>query len=377
MELVWKGSPNYNRRTMPVKRIVIHWFGLGTLESANTRFQNPATQVSAHYGISKGRIWQWVKESDVAWHSGNAAVNAESIGIEHDATLNGHNLSDEDYRLSAEIVAEICKRHNIPLDRKHIIGHREVKATQCPGTIDIDRIINLAKPIAIPLPLTLVANKNNWNTLADQLAGVSEWFTKYSQGRLNVTFDVIKTGFQEVPLAPFLGMKSVDINWYREHVTPLVKGKGSLFLLNPDQYQNGNTFGFMTYGDPGRPVRMELTAVEDEPNGGTTIFAQRAFHEVCHMLFFLTGQPDKTHEYLYQESDKKADLLALVDYVKLEKSLSLIKSIRMSQAKVVKSKVDGSIYVCYEMPDFDYLKKKANLEGFEIPTIIPDTDSLR
>ncbi len=50
---------------------------------------------------------------------------------------------------------------------------------------------------------------------------------------------------------------------------------------------------------------------------------------------------------------------------------------KMNQAKVVKSKVDGSVYVAYEMPDLDYLKKKANLEGFDIPNPIPDTDSLK
>lgn len=49
----------------------------------------------------------------------------------------------------------------------------------------------------------------------------------------------------------------------------------------------------------------------------------------------------------------------------------------MNQAKVVKSKVDGSIYVAYEMPDMDYLKKKAALEGFTIPNPIPTVDNLQ
>jgi murein DD-endopeptidase MepM/ murein hydrolase activator NlpD len=48
----------------------------------------------------------------------------------------------------------------------------------------------------------------------------------------------------------------------------------------------------------------------------------------------------------------------------------------MNQAKVTKSKKDGSIYVSYEMPDMEYLKKKAALEGFIIPDPIPDTDTL-
>lgn len=145
MNIIWKGSPNFSKRTQPIRKIVIHWFGIGTLESANARFQNKANQTSAHYGISKGRVWQWVKEQDVAWHAGNWAVNSESIGIEHDAVLNKHDLTEQDYQLSGELVAGICQRYGIPLDRKHIIGHREAKATQCPGTVNIDKIIAIAE----------------------------------------------------------------------------------------------------------------------------------------------------------------------------------------------------------------------------------------
>ncbi len=31
------------------------------------------------------------------------------------------------------------------MDRKHIKGHNEISATQCPGTLDIDRLIKMAK----------------------------------------------------------------------------------------------------------------------------------------------------------------------------------------------------------------------------------------
>jgi N-acetyl-anhydromuramyl-L-alanine amidase AmpD len=149
MDIIWKGSPNFQKRTKPVKKIIIHWFGVGTLESANARFQNSnaAVPASAHYGISKGRVWQWVKETDIAYQAGVWAVNTETIGIEHDATTD-HNLAEQDYLLSAQLVREIAQRHNIPLDRQHIIGHRDVKPTQCPGTIDINKIINLAKNMA-------------------------------------------------------------------------------------------------------------------------------------------------------------------------------------------------------------------------------------
>jgi N-acetyl-anhydromuramyl-L-alanine amidase AmpD len=160
MNIIFKGSPNKDSNRKPIDRVVIHWFGQGTLASANTRFQNAENKVSAHYGISGDTVYQWVKEEDVAYHCGNYAMNQRSIGIEHDATLD-HNASNETYRTSAELIANICNHHNIPLDRDHIIGHKEVISTQCPGTLDIDRIIREAKAVggSSPFEVELLKKK--------------------------------------------------------------------------------------------------------------------------------------------------------------------------------------------------------------------------
>ena len=48
----------------------------------------------------------------------------------------------------------------------------------------------------------------------------------------------------------------------------------------------------------------------------------------------------------------------------------------MNQAKVVKSKNSQTIYICYPVPNMDYLHTKANLEGIVIPTDVPNTDTL-
>lgn len=144
--IIWKGSPNKDGNRLVIDRIVMHWFGVGTLDAANTRFQNVANQVSAHYGISNNTVYQWVKEEDVAYHAGNYAMNQRSIGIEHDATTT-QPASDETYATSIQLVADICKRHSIPCDRTHIIKHNQVIATQCCGTLDVDRIVSEAKII--------------------------------------------------------------------------------------------------------------------------------------------------------------------------------------------------------------------------------------
>jgi len=122
---------------------------MGTLEGANATFQKPSG-TSAHYGISDTRVWQWVKEEHVAYHAGNYVVNQKSIGIEHDANPD-KLLSEASYQTSGRLVAEICKRYNIPLDRTHIIKHSEVpRNTQCSGSIDIDKIIRIAKGETMP-----------------------------------------------------------------------------------------------------------------------------------------------------------------------------------------------------------------------------------
>lgn len=140
-----------------INKVVLHWI-VGTLESADATFANPDRKASAHYGIGDNEIHQYVKEQDTAWHASNLTVNRESVGIEHEG---GWLLSDgtrfkptdETHKTSAELVADICKRYNIPLDREHIRIHKEFSATQCPGSLDVDRIIEMAKAInAVPTP---------------------------------------------------------------------------------------------------------------------------------------------------------------------------------------------------------------------------------
>lgn len=145
MNIKWIGSPNYDDASYrkPIDRVVIHWFGVGKQAGADATFQKPGG-TSAHYSIEDDSIHQYVAEENVAYHAGVYAMNQRSIGIEHSAEP-GRDATEATYRNSGALVAQICKKYNIPLDRTHIIKHSEVKATQCPGTMDLDKIINLAK----------------------------------------------------------------------------------------------------------------------------------------------------------------------------------------------------------------------------------------
>jgi len=143
MTIKWIGANSNNfqsgRSGNKIDKIVLHWI-VGKLSAADAVFNNPDRQVSAHYGIGHTTIHQYVREEDTAYHAGNLTVNRQSIGIEHEG---GPDLpiSEDTHKTSIELVTDICRRYNIPADRQHILKHSEIKATQCPGTLDIDRII--------------------------------------------------------------------------------------------------------------------------------------------------------------------------------------------------------------------------------------------
>lgn len=129
--------------------------------------KDPGT--SAHYGVSKtGEVWQWVKEEDTAWHAGTIdrptaeivkergakSPNKYSIGIE----CEGKAEDDPPPALMAalaELVRDIAERHAIPLTRRHIIGHHEIRASKpCPGKINVDVVVKMALAIAKKAPDT-------------------------------------------------------------------------------------------------------------------------------------------------------------------------------------------------------------------------------
>lgn len=159
MNIIWKGAHPNNYQTgrqgNTIKGIVVHWI-VGSLESADATFQNPQRIASATYGIGDEEIHQYVKEEDTAYANGNLLSNRTTISIEHEGGPN-IPITDATYKTSAQLIADICKRYNIPLNREHIKGHKEVsdKATACPGALDIDRLIREAgfqqEMVTIPL----------------------------------------------------------------------------------------------------------------------------------------------------------------------------------------------------------------------------------
>jgi N-acetyl-anhydromuramyl-L-alanine amidase AmpD len=67
-----------------------------------------------------------VQEKDVAWHAGNWDYNTRAIGIEHAGYACCHYYTTAEYNGSAKLLASICSRWGVPLDRNHVIGHSQV-----------------------------------------------------------------------------------------------------------------------------------------------------------------------------------------------------------------------------------------------------------
>ena len=113
-------------RSAQIVAIVIHETD-GTWTSVINTFRNPRARVSSHYLVraSGGGIFQFVAESDTAFHARSA--NSWTIGIEHEFYPRlGIWHTDAQYRSSAALVCAIARRYGIPLDREHIVGHKEL-----------------------------------------------------------------------------------------------------------------------------------------------------------------------------------------------------------------------------------------------------------
>lgn len=121
---------------------------VGTIASANARFQNPTSIVSAHFGIGlSGRLVAWVRPADIAYHAGNWPINVARIGFEfEDNTLHWDSVRTPEMYLAGGTLLGACAREfGFPLDDEHNGPHRRYTPTACPSGLDTARIIAIAQ----------------------------------------------------------------------------------------------------------------------------------------------------------------------------------------------------------------------------------------
>lgn len=107
----WDASPNYNSRAGVAVREVIQHTTEGSFAGAISWFNNPDSNVSAHYVISgSGQVVQMVREADRAWHAGDH--NSHSIGIEHAGYANDPGTwTTAILNVSSAITRQSCARY--------------------------------------------------------------------------------------------------------------------------------------------------------------------------------------------------------------------------------------------------------------------------
>jgi hypothetical protein len=138
-QAVWSPATSCNytasnrESSYDVRKIVIH-VAEGSYSGTVSWLENCTAQASAHYVVSReGRVAQCVRDGDIAWHAGWWDTNTHSIGIEHAGYIDNPDwFTRSMYHASAKLSAWCCKEYEIPIDRKHIIGHSEVPG--CSGT---------------------------------------------------------------------------------------------------------------------------------------------------------------------------------------------------------------------------------------------------
>jgi MYXO-CTERM domain-containing protein len=106
--------------------VVVHTMQ-GYYEGAQSWFQNPSANVSAHFCMRSedGEVTQMVHLDDRAWHVGSS--NSYAIGIEHEGFVDEPAwYTWEMYSSSALLSRWLADEFALPLTRDHIVGHVEL-----------------------------------------------------------------------------------------------------------------------------------------------------------------------------------------------------------------------------------------------------------
>lgn len=148
MEIIKGLLPNENNykhgRNAKIKYIVIHYTAnKGDTALANVKyFANNIVKASAHFFVDESCIYSSVPVSDTAYHCGGGlqtngghsfyklCTNSNSIGIEMCLLDKKGNVKNNVYIKCTELVRELMKKYNIPLER--VIRHWDVTGKECP-----------------------------------------------------------------------------------------------------------------------------------------------------------------------------------------------------------------------------------------------------
>ena len=140
-------SHQSSRNGVDIDHIVVHYTTSRNIEGSISHFKQGRPRTSAHYIIGRdGELVQMVNDSDRAWHAGNVAMNARSIGIEHVAGP-GDRIAPKQAATAAALIGWLMQEYEIP--KENVIPHVCVKPTSCCGDLFADEGGGLGQPCAV------------------------------------------------------------------------------------------------------------------------------------------------------------------------------------------------------------------------------------
>ena len=140
-------------------RIIIHHTGGADIDAYAEQIHqwhlnNGWSGIGYHFVIRKDGT---IERGRPIWAVGSHAygANSDSIGIHLSGEFTYNTPTEKQIESLALLIANLCEEYKIPVDRKHIIGHRETMATDCPGNIlfnMLGMIVEKAKLYKNPKP---------------------------------------------------------------------------------------------------------------------------------------------------------------------------------------------------------------------------------
>lgn len=186
----WDHSVNSSPRLDKVQYFVVHHAAAtSSVEALRSRFMRPNDRnVSPNWLIgADGSVSEIVPPDDFrAWTSGQFDHMAVTVETQNTSGDPAWGISPQSHEAIARLVAWAADRYEFPIDRAHVIGHREVPAaaTACPGPSMnlawiVARALELSKPPApepqipdeVSVPTEVVDEiHERWTALGQSLA---------------------------------------------------------------------------------------------------------------------------------------------------------------------------------------------------------------
>lgn len=173
------GSKNRPGYSNPKNYVTIHntgntSVGAGAKNHANYVKNGGVTAlVSWHYTVDDIEIYQHLPEDETGYHAGDGSGkgNRQSIGIEICMNSDGDLLKATDN--AVELVADICRRNNIPI--ANIKQHYDWSGKDCPQMIrsgkpyDWNTFISKVNNLMVDVP-------NDESEIVDKTENTTEWY---------------------------------------------------------------------------------------------------------------------------------------------------------------------------------------------------------